>query len=65
MTTTEEIRPGLRAVLNEDGAIIRYESRVDGNWYDADNNGTLTAKGNMQKAAAESSDGGGGGGGGC
>ena len=50
-----------------DGIPPRYEVRIDGNWYDADKNGNLTPRGQMQKQAAESSgdDGGGGGGGGC
>ena len=49
-----------------DGFPPRYEVRINGNWYDADKNGNLTQRGQMQKQAAESSgDDGGGGGGGC
>ena len=45
----------------------KYEVRIDGNWYDADENGNLTPYGQQEKQMAESSgdDGGGGGGGGC
>ena len=45
----------------------KYEVRIDGNWYDAKENGDLTQWGQQQKQVAESSgdDGGGGGGGGC
>tara|TARA_X000000950_G_C13689974_1_gene567612 strand:+ start:266 stop:559 length:294 start_codon:yes stop_codon:yes gene_type:complete len=50
-----------------DGIPPRYEVRIDGNWYHADENGNLTDLGRSQKQAAEmqSSDDGGGGGGGC
>ena len=44
----------------------KYEIRIDGNWYDADENGNLTPYGQSQKQQAEmqaSSDDGGGGGG--
>ena len=46
----------------------KYQVRINGKWYDADENGNLTQRGQQQKQAAESSDdggGGGGGGGGC
>ena len=48
-----------------DGIPPRYEVRIDGNWYHADENGNLTDLGRSQKQAAEmqSSDDGGGGGG--
>ena len=48
-----------------DGIPPRYEVRIDGNWYDADKNGNLTPRGQMQKQTAESDSGDGGGGGGC
>ena len=43
----------------------KFQVRVDGNWYDADETGNLTQRGKQQKQAAESSGDGGGGGGGC
>ena len=73
-TETVYIRKDLRKIVkyhdgtkNEvDGFPPRYEVRINGNWYDADKNGNLTQRGQMQKQAAESSgDDGGGGGGGC
>jgi len=49
---------------------LRYETKIDGEWYESDENGNLTQKGQQKKQQAESSggdggDGGGGGGGGC
>ena len=45
----------------------KYEVRIGGNWYDSDETGNLTRRGQQQKqqAEAESDGGGGGGGGGC
>lgn len=64
--TYDNIRPGLRAVLNDTGEVIRHETLVNGAWYDSDSSGTLTAKGKIDKDARESGGGdSGGGGGGC
>ena len=64
------VKPDLRKIeqSTDDGALwsIRYETRVDGQWYDSDSDGKLTDKGKSQKQMAEmqsSSDDGGGGGG--
>ena len=72
-TETVYIKKDLRKIVkyhdgtkNEvDGFPPRYEVRIDGNWYHADENGNLTDLGRSQKQAAESSGDDGGGGGGC
>jgi len=74
-TETVYIKKDLRKIVkyhdgtkNEvDGFPPRYEVRINGNWYDADKNGNLTQRGQMQKQQAEMQASGddGGGGGGC
>ena len=69
-TETVYIKKDLRKIASASATtsstMLRYEVRINGNWYDADKNGNLTQRGQMQKQAAESSgDDGGGGGGGC
>ena len=69
-TETVYIKKDLRKIASASATtsstMLRYEVRINGKWYDADKNGNLTQRGQMQKQAAESSgDDGGGGGGGC
>ena len=75
-TETVYIKKDLRKIVKYhdgtknqvDGIPPRYEVRINGKWYDADKNGNLTQRGQMQKQQAEmqaSGDDGGGGGGGC
>ena len=73
-TETVYIKKDLRKKVELDRATgevedTKYQVRIDGKWYDADENGNLTQRGQQQKQMAEmqSSDdgGGGGGGGGC
>ena len=68
------IKPEFREVWKVDRAgryaddyIVAHQIKIDGKWYDADENGQLTDKGKKQKQMAESqsSDDDGGGGGGC
>lgn len=66
MNTYQEVRPGVRAVINETGDVIAHQTIIAGNWYESTPNGELTPKGRMDKDAFESGgDDGGGGGGGC
>ena len=55
---------------NESRSFLRYETKIDGEWYVSDENGNLTQEGQRKKQQVELSgggggDGGGGGGGGC
>ena len=66
--TDEEVtyvKPDLRKIeqARDDGVLwsIRYETRVDGQWYDSDSDGKLTDKGKSQKQMAEMQSSGGGG----
>ena len=75
-TTMEEslIKPDFKQVKiykknSESGGLqlvdTRHKIRIDGNWYSANQDGTLTSKGAMELAQVNQGGGGGGGGGGC
>ena len=70
-TETVYIKKDLRKIASASATtsstMLRYEVRINGKWYDADKNGNLTQRGQMQKQQAEMQASGddGGGGGGC
>ena len=49
---------------NKSRSFLRYETKIDGEWYESDENGNLTQKGQRKKQQVGLSGGGGGGGGG-